>query len=44
MERAVRTRLTFRDSCQARAAHSRHSVFPVPVGLSSRAFFPCSSG
>lgn len=25
----------------ARVAHSRHSVFPVPVGLSSNAFSDC---
>lgn len=38
----LRTRLAFMDSCQARVAHSKHSVFPVPVGLSRRAFFPCT--
>lgn len=26
---------------QARAAHSRHNVLPVPVGLSNSAFLPC---
>jgi len=31
---------TLRDSLHARVAHSRHSVFPVPVGLSSSAFLP----
>jgi hypothetical protein len=31
------------DSLQARVAHSRHRVFPVPVGLSSKAFLPCST-
>ena len=36
------TLLALTDSCQARAAHNRQSVFPVPVGLSSKAFFPCS--
>ena len=40
--KAVRTLLALTDSCQARAAHNRQSVFPVPVGLSSKAFFPCS--
>jgi hypothetical protein len=38
----VLTLLALTDSCQARAAHNRQSVFPVPVGLSSKAFFPCS--
>ena len=28
--------------CQASAAHSRHSVLPVPVGLSSKAFLRCT--
>ena len=28
-------------SCQASDAHRRHSVFPVPVGLSRIAFSPC---
>ena len=40
--KAVHTLLALTDSCQARAAHNRQSVFPVPVGLSSKAFFPCS--
>jgi hypothetical protein len=36
----VRTR--FINACRhARVAHSRHSVFPVPVGLSSNAFSDC---
>ena len=29
-----------RESRHARVAHSRQSVFPVPVGLSSKAFVP----
>jgi hypothetical protein len=36
----VRTR--FMKACRhARVAHSRHSVFPVPVGLSNKAFSDC---
>ena len=31
----------FWDCCQASVAHSRQSVLPVPVGLSSNAFWPC---
>lgn len=35
---------TLSDSRHASVEHSRHSVLPVPVGLSSSAFLPCRQG
>ena len=32
----------FLSSSQARLEHRRHKVFPVPVGLSNIAFWPCN--